>query len=109
VLPPCEPAPRAKARGRLNRATLFAAGAALIGAATCDSNRSANAHYGLPGIALNPDAGDAGGQDMAGDAPTIGSVQALYGGPMVVSTPDATNDTLDAAADVSDVSDADTE
>jgi hypothetical protein len=67
ALPPCQAARQSRARGRLNRATLFAAGAALIGGATCD-NRSANAHYGLPGIAMNPDAGqDAPGATTGSD------------------------------------------
>ena len=54
ALPACEPATPANVRGRLNRATLFAAGAALLGGANCD-NRSTSVHYGLPGIVTNPD------------------------------------------------------
>jgi hypothetical protein len=94
-LPPCEPAPQARARGRLNRATLFAAGAALIGGATCES--SAVPLYGAPANVTQPDAGNDGSIEAPGDAAMIGSGQVLYGGPVVAFTPDATADTPDAA------------
>ena len=55
-LPACKPAAPAKARGRLSRATLMAAGAALLGGANCD-NRSTISHYGGAGIFTHPDAG----------------------------------------------------
>jgi hypothetical protein len=67
-LPACEPALPTSARGRLNRATLFAAGAALLGGASCD-NRSTFVHYGLPGIITNPDgSGDTADGKAAQDA-----------------------------------------
>jgi hypothetical protein len=69
-LPACKPAPPTTARGRLNRATLFAAGAALLGGASCD-NRSTIVHYGLPGIVTNPDgSGDTANALDGGDGET---------------------------------------
>jgi hypothetical protein len=65
-LPACKAAPPTKARGRLSRATLFAAGAALLGGASCD-NRSTNAHYGLAGIVTNPDGSGGTGDGSSGD------------------------------------------
>ena len=83
-LPACTAAPRASALGRLNRATLFAAGAALLGGASCDDHRSGSAHYGGPGIIMNP------------------STDAAYGGPAIFPTPDAPVDHQDAAVDATD-------
>ena len=68
TLPGCKGAPTVDSRGRLNRAALFAAGAALLGGAACD-NRSTISHYGLPGRITYPDASaDASSaQDVADD------------------------------------------
>lgn len=64
------------ALGRVGRATLVAAGAALIGTASCE-NRSIIAEYGAPGFMLHPDAG-AGA--AAGDSGRDGSRDASSGG-----------------------------
>ena len=110
-LPPCKAAPRASARGRLNRATLFAAGAALLGGASCDDNRSGNAHYGLPGIMMNPDGGKdtAAPQDAVEDVPMNVSIDAAYGAPATFPTPDAPVDQQDAAVDTTDADAGETE
>jgi hypothetical protein len=68
-LPACKAAPPPQARGRMNRATLFAAGAALLGGTNCD-NRSTVVHYGLPGIVINPDGGGDVSTGHEGDGET---------------------------------------
>jgi hypothetical protein len=62
----------------LSRATLFAAGAALLGGASCD-NRSTSVHYGLPGIVTNPD----GSGDTA-DGAMNASIVTHYGLPGIL-------------------------
>lgn len=90
ALPACTAAPSAQARGRLNRATLFAAGAALLGGASCD-NRSTSVHYGLPGIVTNPDA--------TSDASMNVSIVSHYGLPAMPIRADAGADARDGGDD----------
>jgi hypothetical protein len=67
TLPQCKGAPSPGAsRGRMSRATLFAAGAALLSGAACD-NRSTSVHYGLPAMTY-PDAKNDASDSGAGDA-----------------------------------------
>ena len=84
TLPECKAAPPGNSRGRLNRATLFAAGAALLGGANCD-NRSTSVHYGLPGIVTNPDGSDDTSKepDATGDGSMNVSIVEHYGLPGV--------------------------
>jgi hypothetical protein len=112
----------------MNRAMLFAAGATLIGGATCETT-SAVPLYGVPPIVTSSDGGggagvgaagsggaggvDAGqdaigdtavgdidaGQDATGDAPMNVSIDAAYGAPAIPINSDATIDTSDAAGD----------
>jgi hypothetical protein len=55
ALPECKAALSQSSRSRMSRATLLAAGAALLGGAACD-NVSLVTHYGGPGIVTYPDA-----------------------------------------------------
>jgi hypothetical protein len=72
TLPECKAAPSESSRSRMSRATLFAAGAALLGGAACDNGHvSIVTHYGGPGIVTYPDA-SADATD-GGDAKTSGA------------------------------------
>ena len=75
ALPECKAALSQSSRSRMSRATLFAAGAALLGGAACDNGSSMPASvvaaYGGPGIVTYPDASaDAtdGGDEKTSDA-----------------------------------------
>lgn len=105
-LPACQAAPPAHARGRLNRATLFAAGAALLGGANCD-NRSTSVHYGLPGIVTNPDgSGDtSNAPDATGDGSMRVSIVTHYGLPGMPFPADDSADASDGGdAEIRDAS-----
>jgi hypothetical protein len=92
----------------LNRATLFAAGAALLGGANCD-NRSTSVHYGLPGIVTNPDgSGDTSKEpDATGDGSMNVSIVAHYGLPGMPFPADGSADASDG--ETRDATDAEDE
>jgi hypothetical protein len=77
ALPECKAAPSQSSRSRMSRATLFAAGAALLGGAACDDGSSMKVsvvvHYGAPGMPVFLDAGTdaaASGEAKTSDAGT---------------------------------------
>ena len=110
TLPEYKAATPTNVRGRLNRATLFAAGAALLGGANCDT-RSTSVHYGLPGIVSNPDgSGDTSkGPGATGDGSMNVSIVAHYGLPGMSFPADGSADASDGEnSDATDAEDAKT-